>query len=273
MIETSPWFINSYKGPAPLIRRLCLIYKNMPSKPKDKSTVSLKLTDSQNLLHAPRRRLRFLKGVYAMYTLALMPAILSLLLTEYWDDYGKFMYEYPVFFWIGTLGALATSFSLALSKILARKKPLNYILYAVFAICLMLMFSGFADRPFKYEFRMILLTQAAFNGLALFLYSLIANKGFVTIEAIFFVLGFLLLPSVCLKFAFGDEDCDIPIILFGLIVLFFSSIIMFASEFMCENKNFTMLPDDYIMGAMRLMLIVPLFEDFMEFEPMNVTHK
>ena len=89
----------------------------------------IELRVSQNPLIDSEERMSFLKGVFFFYTITFIPSILLIL---FWkeDPKNSFTVKYLIAVIICSITFLALSFTLSFSKIIARKKPINYILYA-----------------------------------------------------------------------------------------------------------------------------------------------
>lgn len=237
----------------------------MSTRPQEPSSVNIELTDSQNFFNSMRTRLKFLRGVYLLYTIAFIPAILNLILLKNLDDYKEFVDNYPGVLCISAFISIVLSLMLALSKIVARKQPVNVIAYIIFVIVFAYTMGGLG--VFYGKSGMLIFTiMLGVNALALLTYSYIVQTRFVLKEAIFFVVGFLIITVIAFRFRYNEKV--IANIVSFIFALFISTIIMCASEFMTENKNFTMLPNDYIMGSMKLMTVMPLIEEFTVYDSM-----
>ena len=127
--------------------------------------------------------------------------------------------------------------------------------FILFKLSLGWTFAGMAELGNKANM-LIILTFLIVNAFSLFLYTIFAQKKFLVKEAVFFVVGFLLIPILFFSFIFSNKYKEIAVI--STVVLLISLFIVFASQLMVRNKDFVLLTDDYIMGAMWLITIFPL---------------
>lgn len=238
----------------------------MPAITKSNLYADLQLTDSQNFFTPRDVRMQFLRGTFNVYLLIFVPTLIALLVLWNSESYKDFTEENVWLFVACAVISLLSSLLLALSKIAARKKGLAYILYVVFILTFAHVVAYLITTQF-YQTWVILILMLISNAIALRVYLFIVTKRFRLKEAIFIVVGFLLVPLIAFRFIYKAHL--VTDVLSFFITLLISLIIMCASEFMCENKNFDMLPDDYVMGAMKIMTIAPLIAEFMNYEPMN----
>ena len=223
------------------------------------SQSNVALNASQNFFNNKKDRLVFTKGSFIFYTISFFPMVISSLWVYIDRSMGDIMLRNPKLPLLGGIFGIAFCFILAYSKIASRKFPYSYILLALYVICFSVMFAGIeATFPI---FAVSLTTLLIANGLGITFYAIITKTDFRFHQAFICAFGALLMPLLFLLYYF---DTDRTMIIGEFIaILLLSCLLIHTSKVMVLNKNFEMLPNDYIMGSMRLVAIIPLIPDMM----------
>ena len=212
---------------------------------------------SQNPLIDANERINFMQGVFFLYTITFLPSIGLLKIWKVDPENNYFTNNYFIAIIISIITFLVLSFTLSYSKIAARKKPVNYILFAACVIFLAITNRALFD--YFGKFVVISLLYLLFNAIGLLIYSYITNNEFKMQYALGCGMGLVLMPFTYYLYWYRQEIVGIMI---GLVaILLISLLIVYTTQMMIYNKSFMMLPDDFIMGAMRLITIIPLIPD------------
>jgi len=222
------------------------------------SSLNFELRESQNFFREKKVQLSFLRGTFLLYTLTLLPSsLLILILYEYKttkDRVSKGLAEIFIAIMVGAI----CSYALGFSKIVSRKFPINYILYAIFIISLMYTSVATALNFEKYHPE-VLFIMAFANGLGLLVYVWIAQKEYDPKIAFMVASCF---QFVCLiNFGYVFSKTIFAILLYSLIAFIFLAMVTFGAFSLIKNKNFDMLPSDYILGCLKLITVFPLISD------------
>ena len=225
-------------------------------------------TASQNFFVERKTRIIFLRGVFALYTFTFLPCLLGLLALTLQSGFSDLFVTFPFITWVSGGVSMLIGFSLSYSKILSRKIPINVLLFIIFSISFALFTSGLTF-VIKESTVLIALIYLITNGLAIFVYSLTVKEYFKFRDAAFVVLMFLLLPLFVFGFYLRTELVSVTTLFIAAITI--SILILYFSQIMCKNRNFTMLPTDYIMGCMKLICVIPLLSEMADDEPLMKT--
>jgi hypothetical protein len=226
----------------------------MPGNPVQ-SSLNFELRESQNFFREKKVQLSFLRGTFLLYTLTLLPSVILILI----------LYEFKLFkervsnglaeIFIAVMVGAICSYALGFSKIIARKFPVNYILYAVFVLSLMYtsVATGLNFEKFHPE---VLFVMEFANGFGLLVYVLIAQKEFDPKTAFMVASCF---QFVCLiNFGFVFSTIIPTIMIYSLMSFVYLAIATFGAFSIVKNRNFDMLPSDYILGCLKIITVFPL---------------
>ena len=221
----------------------------------DKS--EMELNESQNFLNSSKSQKNLITYSYLLYTITFIPSLFSILLVKYNKDFKKFIKDEDYLLIACFAIILVIGLSLAFSKILSRKYPFNYLIYFFYCFCLSFLFAGIAEEFSKKKSLFFIIFMIA-QGFTCFLYSLI-SKNFLFKHCIIFVFSILLFVDLFLCVIY--DDYVVFIVSMSFMVFFISSFIIFAMECLAQNKNFLLLPDDYIMACMKMSMVLPMLAE------------
>ena len=224
------------------------------------STSQVNLSYSQNPLYSKTDRISLLKGSFGLYMMSFFPALISSIITLNSRELRRTIPKYPklVIFFSVCAGFLAVG--LSFSKRMSRKRPFNVLLFIMYMFSVAVLAAG-VEVSFG-KISIIALIYLVTNSLAMLVYILTVEDTFLIKHSVFYVLGFLLIPLITLSIVY--RKLIVYVISFYITTFFISLIILYASQAMVRNSSFEMLPDDYIMGAMRLVVILPLIPDLVK---------
>lgn len=218
----------------------------------------IELRSSQNLFSHQKTQNQFITISYLLYTITFLPSLTATILTKYNPDFKSYIKSQNYLIIISFVIVLLIGYGQSFSKILARKYPVNFLLYFFYIICLSFLFAKISEE-FCYEKIFVFLLFLISNGISCFLFCFF-NQGFFFVKyCVGFVFGVLLVLQIVLGLVFNE----IVIFVFscGFFVFGISVFVMVAMECLSKNKNFLLLPDDYIMGCMKMAMLVPLLGD------------
>ena len=221
----------------------------------------MELNESENFFYSKKTRKEFIDGCLTLYLISFIPALILTLLVYTNTSFKKYIKEQNTFIILCSVLTIALGFGLSYSKILARKFPFNYLLYFIYTLSYAFVIAAIAE---EYSKKKGLCFISLFFGQALgmFIYSKRGAKEFLFKFAIFYSGAFLLILCIALGFAFQKIWTDI--VIFTILALFVTGFILYAMESVVKNKSFLMLPDDYIMGCMKMCVLLPLLQEISE---------
>lgn len=219
------------------------------------SSVAFALNHSQNTFNNAQTRNTFLRGVLLLYTFTHLPALICLIIIRTHSDFKKIVRKHLEFTFIAAFVVVIIGYLLGFSRIIARKFPLNYILYTVFMASLTILVVGLAGK-FAPMSIYILFVMLMSSGVAQFLYVLIVRSSYKGYLAFIASAGALLINLLVFGLVYKPE-------IYYVLVYFGSAFIVaaltcFGSQKIVENKNYDLLKDDYILVALKLITIFPL---------------
>lgn len=223
----------------------------------DADEPELQLRVSQNPLVSPVERISLLKGVFLLYFMTFIPSLLLVALWRDADCNNNFTAKFLIIVLISGAGFLALSFALSYSKIAARKWPYNYIMFV--SAVLFLAVANRALLDLFGNFVLIALLYLLFNAAGLLIYVLFSSTEFKMFHGMAFGLGAVLVPFMFSMILFRSHLVQIFAGLAAVVLILM--LIVYTTQLMVHNRSFMMLPDDYIMGAMRIITIIPLIPD------------
>ena len=151
----------------------------------------------------------------------------------------------PLLIYIGLFYGQCTSI------ILARKLPLNYILFILSSIAYSIFFAYIGSNVSKKNVNIFLWGQIS-NAVCILGYSFIARRIFSLGMACFGIATNLMLFSFVLCIAYPKKI--IMILCFYFLNLIFGCLNAFNLNNMIVNYDYELLPEDYIMGSCRMSL-------------------
>jgi len=233
------------------------------------SSLNFELRESQNFFREKKVQLSFLRGTFLLYSLTMLPSsILILILYEFKSTKEQVSKGLAEIFIAIMLGAIC-SYALGFSKIVSRKFPLNYILYAMFVITLMYTSVAAALNFEKYHPEVIFIMSFA-NGIGLLAYVWIAKKEYEPKSALMVSSCF---QFVCLiNFGYVFSHIIVAILVYSLVSYLLLVIVIFGAFSIIKNRNFDMLPSDYILGCLKLITIFPLISDLIVDDDLRHEH-
>lgn len=221
----------------------------------------MELNASQNFFYSKKTRKKFINGSLTLYLISYIPALTLTFLVYKNTSFKKYIKEQNTFIIICSILTISLSFGLSYSKILARKFPLNYFLYFLYIFCFAFVIAGIAEEYSKIKmlaFICIFFSQA----FGMFIYGRVGSERFLMKFGLFYSTAFVLISFLGLVFAFGASFREIGA--FSVLGILVSGFILYAMESVVKNKGFLMLPDDYIMGCMKMCALLPLLENISE---------
>lgn len=208
---------------------------------------------SQNIFAREKVARTFLGRTFLLYSFAFLPAF-ALVVAKKKSDFDL-PYNLSIFVWIFLFLSLAFSLPLAFSRRVARVFPLNYLLYSFFVLC----FSGLAASiQTLYKTNDILLVSAGSLltfGVSQLICVLSLQSPYSKLKGLVFSLSFSALPLLAFIFLFGVSA--IIVVLVVVVAQIVGLLVIYCAKEMVMNRSFSMIPQDIIMAAMKLVLVVP----------------
>ena len=219
------------------------------------SSVAFELNHSQNPFNNADTRNTFLRGVFLLYTFTHLPALICLIVIQTDGDFKYIVKKHIEFAFVGAFIVVITGYVLGFSRFVARKFPLNYILYTVFIASFTTMAIGIAGRyaPANIYIICVMLMSA---GIAQFFYVLVVKSSYKGYIAFLASAGVLLINLLVFGLVYKSKIYYILIYFAAAFVL--AALISFGAQAIVENRGYDLLKDDYILVALKLVTIFPL---------------
>ena len=211
--------------------------------------------DSQNFFKTSEVKSNFLQRSLFLYLLIVSPAAVGTFSIFMHKESKNFVKQNALISLICGVVSLIVGLILGMSKIVARKRPINYIFFAIFVATQNYAWVGLATR---YEFLELEVLFAFFfiNAFTLYFYVCIVKESFDWRHSFWFCFIALVATAAVVKIVF--ERSIIHIAGYFLLATVVSFIIAMGSGRMILNPDFNLLPNDYIMGSMKILSVVPL---------------
>ena len=208
---------------------------------------------SQNIFAREKVARTFLGRTFLLYSFVFLPAF-ALVVAKKKSDFDL-PYNLSIFVWIFLFLSLAFSLPLAFSRRVARVFPLNYLLYSFCVLC----FSDLATSiQTLYKTNDILLVSTGSLltfGVSQLICVLSLQSPYSKLKGFVFSLSFSPLPLLAFVFLFG-----VSLIIAGLVIVIVQIVgflVIHCAKEMVINRSFSMIPQDIIMAAMKLFLVIP----------------
>jgi hypothetical protein len=222
------------------------------------SSLDLELRESQNFFRSKEVQLSFLRKTFLLYTLTFFPAVFIAVIIDVEVKDGIYAKAKTVYLIIAGAVALGTGCALGFSKILSRMKPLSFLIYGLF-IASLTSIGAAASVKYKEHHPELQFFMLFANGLGLTAYSIFANNNFSPKNG--FYTG-LFLQFICLvSFSFYFFKIILSVMAYSLVSLIVLVTVAFGSFGLVQNRNFDLLPSDYIFGCMKMITILPLIKE------------
>lgn len=202
-------------------------------------------------------RIGFIRKVYAILGIQILITTILTIATFVSEDLRIFMVTYPTIFYVAIVGFIITLYALACYPKVARSVPINYILLAIFTICMAYVVAVISS---MYSYRTV--TAAAILTLlmavGLTAYAWYTKTDFTMLGGMLFVCSLLLVGAILLGI-FITSRWYHALIAAGIVALM-SIYIIYDTQLIIGKHSQKFMIDDYIFAALSLYLdIINIF--------------
>lgn len=205
--------------------------------------------DDSHVFKSPNIRAGFIRKVYSLLLLQLLvtSAIVSLAFTS--DSVQVFVKSNPALFVLAMVASLALLYALGCYPAVARRVPLNYVLFATFTLADSYVV---AYLTIHYDAATVLIAVLLTTVMvvSLSVYACFSNDDFTFLGGTLFVVGGVLLAMSLL--AFFIRNRILQLVVAGLSVILLGIYLIYDTQMIVGDKGNRFAVDDYVFAAMAL---------------------